>query len=324
MKSPSLAYLLGLPITIANARYTITSKLTSIENIPIPSDSTLGGETPDYLQTKNILTGKILTRGSKITFENKKQILDHNIDNPCYVYFSEDSNVNVEFAYFHDSYPLQVTPQHIFFWPGLGRNNFTTELDTNIELDKSNTAVYCGDLSDVLGEHTIEGERAQSIRLGSFPTSRNSLSHEGHFKLVAPVQPGCTVQLHFPPNHAPAKFRFSDGKGNPSQLNSLIKIERLHEKRSIIMSGFDQISKDLEKLNNREGQANQHQTTILDQNIYFQLDYSSVENITYSYNVIAEVMCHNEEGKEIDQSEMVFEDTSVKGDNLEKMLARLH
>lgn len=285
MKGTSLAYLLGL--NYVSARYSVTSKLTSIENIPItPKED----KTEDI---KNILQGKILTRGNKITFENNNIILERNIDNPCYIYFSEDSEVDVNFAYFYDGYPLQVTPQHIFFWPSLGKSNFTAQLDTNINLDKSNTAVYCGDLSDILGEHAIEAERAESIRLGSFPENKISKEHSGYFKLVKPVQEDCTVQLHFPPNKAPKTFNFQK-----EELNHLIKIEKQHDNRSIIMSGFDKISQ-LEA-------DNQALSILENNNIYFDLEYEKEENIAFSYNVIAEVMCKNPtgEGRDIDMREV--------------------
>lgn len=332
MKSLSpktLAYLLAvspLAVDITQARYAVTSKLTSIENIGQLETSdvaTIGDTGNDHNVTddkkeeqqqspnviKNLLSGKILTRGSKLTFENKQQILEHNIDNPCYIYFSEDSDVDVKFAYFYDSYPLQVTPQHIFFWPGMGKNNFTAELDTNIELDNSNTAVYCGDLSDILGEKAIESERAQSIRLGSFPQSPTATHHQGYFKLVKPVKDGCTVQLHFPPNKAPSKFKFSTEEND--HLNHIISIDKLHNDRSIIMSGFDDISSFEEDRIEKERKQNKNFNELTDtsalenRNIYFDLEYETVENIAPSYHIIAQVMCMNENGHEIDQSEYI-------------------
>jgi hypothetical protein len=37
----------------------------------------------------------------------------------------------------------------------------------------------------------------------------------------------------------------------------------------------------------------------------FDLEYEKEENIAYSYNIIAEVMCKNEEGRDIDMSEVI-------------------
>jgi hypothetical protein len=299
MKGTSLAYLLGLKFGFIEGRYSVTSKLTSIENNIIDNQvKNEGKEDTSIADISNIIEGKILTRGNKITFENKNITLERNIDNPCYIYFSEDSEVNVNFAYFYDSYPLQVTPQHIFFWPSMGKSNFTTKLDTNINLDKSNTAVYCGDLSDILGENAIESERAESIRLGSFPSNKNLKKHKGYFKLVKPVQKDCTVQLHFPPNKIPKKFNFQK-----EELNHLIHIEKLHNNRSFIMSGFDNISQ-FEKEQNKD-HSNDISNILENKNIWFDLEYEKEENIAYSYNIIAEVMCKNEEGRDIDMSEVI-------------------
>lgn len=268
---------------MANARYSLTGKLTSFDNIILDEDTHL---------VKSILNGKILTKGSNIAFENKDTQLEHNLENPCYIYFSEDSGVNVKFAHFNDAYPLQVAPQHVFFWPGVNRSNFTVQLDSNVELSNENTAVYCGDLGDILGEHTIEGERSESIRLGSFPASPFDLKHEGYFKLVKPVHQGCHVELHFPTGHAPSDFTFAN-----DDLNHLIKIEKNHDNRSYIMTGFDEISK-YEQENNIN--------VIENQNVYFNLEYPSFDQIAYSYNVVAQVMCEQEDGKwHLDQAELL-------------------
>jgi hypothetical protein len=291
IKGNALAYLLGVPISIANARYTLTGKLTSFDNIILDEDTHL---------VKSILQGKILSKttnaNTKLAFEsegeNENTQLEHNLDNPCYIYFAEDSGVNVKFAHFHDAYPLQVAPEHIFFWPGINKSNFTVQLDSNVELSQENTAVYCGDLGDILGEHTIEGERSESIRLGSFPASPFDLKHEGYFKLTKPVHKGCHVELHFPLGHAPSDFKFAN-----DDLNHLIKVEKDHNDRSIIMTGFDEISK-FEQENNVK--------VISNQNVYFDLEYSSFDQIAYSYNVVAQVMCEQSDGKwNLDQSELI-------------------
>lgn len=311
MKVYSLACFLAP--TLAKARYSVTSKLTNI-------DHTIN---LDYETTNNILTGKILKSNKKLTFENSQDVLTHNIENPCYIYFSEDSEVHVDFAYFYDGYPLQVTPQHIFFWPSLGQKEFTVNLQTvsskNADseesegsagafLNKSNTAVYCGDLADILGEHPIESERALSIRLGSFPQEKHQLQHEGYFRLVQPVQPDCTVQLHFPPHQAPASFKFVN-----SNLDQVIEIQKLHNNRSIIMSNFDKLSQMAEENGVDE---------IGD--IYFELEYESVDQISYSYNVIAEVMCPSDNARgEIDQSEKEEADSNSQKNTLDFLIQKL-
>lgn len=291
----SLTYLLGLPAALA--RYSLTGKLTSFENIPMDQDSSL---------IKSILHGKILTKGGnpKVQFKNSHEMLEENLENPCYIYFSEDSEVDVKFAYFNNGFPLQVAPQHIFFWPGQNRSNFTVQLDSNRELSDSNTAIYCGDLGDILGEHTIEGQRAESVRLGSFPSSPFELKHEGYFRLTSAVQKGCHVELHFPIGHAPSSFKFKS-----EELNKVIHIERQHSDRSLIMTGFDEISR-FEKENDLK--------VVMDSNIYFDVEYSSFDHIAYSYNIVSQVMCPHGE-HDIDQFELVEEE--VRQERLDKVKA---
>lgn len=288
MKGPkSLAYLLGVPISIASARYSLTGKLTSFDNMILDEEASL---------VKSVVHGKILTKGNqKVAFTSEHDQLEQNLQNPCYIYFAEDANVNVKFAYFHDSFPLQVAPQHIFFWPGQNKSNFTVQLDSNVELSNENTAVYCGDLGDILGDHTIEGDRAESVRLGSFPSSPFDLKHEGSFKLVSPVHKGCHVELHFPVGHAPSDFKFSN-----DDLNHLIKIEKQHNDRSFIMTGFDEIS---------QFEKDSGENLITDQNIYFNLEYASFDHIAYSYNVVSQVMCPQEGSqRDIDQYDLLEEE----------------
>jgi len=295
----SLACLFGLPAALA--RYSLTGKLTSFENLPMNEDSNL---------FKSILNGKILTKGGnpKLQFRSSHDLLEDNLENPCYIYFSEDSEVDVKFAYFNDGFPLQVAPQHIFFWPGQSRSNFTVELDSNKELSDSNTAIYCGDLGDILGEHTIEGQRAESVRLGSFPKSPFDLRHEGYFRLTSPVKSGCHVELHFPIGHAPSSFKFKS-----EELNKVIRIEKQHNDRSLVMTGFDEISR-FEKDNDLN--------VVLDQNIYFDVEYSSFDHIAYSYNIVSQVMCPHGQ-HDIDQFEIVEEEVrqarleQVKGEDLQ-------
>jgi hypothetical protein len=286
MKGNALAYLLGVPISMAHARYSLTGKLTSFDNIILDEDTHL---------VKSILNGKIITKGSNIAFDNQDTQLEHNLENPCYIYFAEDSGVNVKFAHFQDAYPLQVAPQHVFFWPEVNRSNFTVQLDSNVELSNENTAVYCGDLGDILGEHTVEGDRSESVRLGSFPASPFDLKHEGYFKLVKPVHQGCHVELHFPQGHAPSDFSFVN-----DDLNHLIKVEKLHDDRSYIMSGFDEISK----------YEQENDVKVIDnQNVYFNLEYSSFDHIAYSYNVVAQVMCEQLDGKwNLDQIDLIHKE----------------
>lgn len=337
MKGTTLAYLLGAP-AISRARYLILdSKFTSIENVEnfaiedLESESNAlsnlhnghdlsvtsraglaksqiqevdhqNSEDDDdisffELSFKNILSGTITQRGNKLTFASDETEKAENLRNPCYIYFSEDIDINVDFAYFHDGYPLQVTPRHIFFWPGLGQHKFNVELDSNLSLDRSKVSVFCGDLSDILGEHSIEGERAHSIRLGSFPSEKpspaageTSLSHEGYFQLMRPVVNGdCKVQLHFPLNHAPTKFTFLD-----EYLQEFIHTKTDHNGRSYYFEGF--------------GDIEEHRPGFLKSSngvVKFLVEYENVESVAYSYNMVAEVMCKDKNGREVDQFELL-------------------
>lgn len=287
MKSTSLAYFISLSALSFKeyeSRYTINSKviqitsklLTPKDQIQIESDK--GNQEIHEPLYESKIFGEIKQEGNKIRFENENDELEHNIDNPCYLYFSEESNVNVNFVYLHDGFPLQVTPTDIFFWPHTNANNFTINIQSNTELNDSNTAVYCGDLSEILGVNAIEAERAQSIRLGSFPADPLSLSNIGYFILTQSVQPNCQVEIHFPIGHEPMNFSFYDSK-----VEETVSIEINNNGRSYIIHGFDKI-------------------TI--SHVKFITEYSSFDKVAYSYNIIAQVTC-SIHGRQIDQYDYI-------------------
>jgi len=274
----ALAYRIFTSILVFNnymqftiGRYTMTSKLSMIENFE-------SGKTSFY---KSIINGKIFKR-EKNSYSNKNT-------EPCYLYFANDLDISVSFAYFYNSFPLDVAPQNIFFWPEHGKNNFTVELESEYELDYSNVSVYCGDMTDILGENAVEYERAESIKLGSFPKDPTLLNHFGYFNLVTPVLENCKVELHFPEGKFPSKFEFAD-----RILNKKIKTEIKNNKRTLSFSGFDKLDKNVDNVFTKSS------------NVIFNLQYSDVDSIAYSYNIISDVVCEKD-GFEVDQSMIMHE-----------------
>ena len=295
----SLAYcLLGFVVTKETiSRYTISAKIDEIISEPLFTEAeaseALQNNAEQELLYATSINGRILNsnqKSKKLHFENDNDKLEQNIDNPCYLYFSEDIDVNVNFAYFYDGFPLQVTPRHIFFWPDIGSKVFSLDLQSDVELNTSNTALYCGDLSDILGMNAIESERAESIRLGSFPEQpfgpMASLRHSGSFVLTSPVLESCEVEMHFPEGHSPKELKFRE-----KILRDNLEVEIKNEGRSFIFKGFDQLTKD-------------NENDILNRRIEFDLAYKSFDRIAYSYDIVTYVNC-NYHGREMDQYDLM-------------------
>lgn len=294
----SLAYcFLGLSSNnLVQSRYTISAKIEEIISEPLFTEAeaseALQNDAEQELLYATSIHGKILSKGSKIYFENSEDKLENNIDNPCYLYFSEDIDVNVNFAYFYDGFPLQVTPRHIFFWPNIGSKNFSLDLQSDVELDSSNTALYCGDLSDILGMNAIESERAESIRLGSFPEQPfgplASLRHSGNFVLTSPILDTCQVEIHFPEGHAPKSLKFRE-----QIFKDNIEMEIKNSGRSFIFKGFNELT-------NNDDTKKQ----VLNKRVEFDLQYKSFDQIAYSYDIVTYVNC-NYHGRDMDQYDLV-------------------
>ena len=139
---------------------------------------------------------------------------------PCMVW-TNDVHQKFNFAYLYDSFPLQKTDKAIFFWTRGPK--FSLKIESLRELDVSNLKLYCGDISDVLGSATIEDERADKVRISSFPTNKTDLVGQGRFVINKNyiMKQDDMIRLTFPYQSSPKNIYAMHG----------IRISHKNEKR---------------------------------------------------------------------------------------------
>lgn len=193
------------------------------------------------------------------------------------MYFYDDLDINLSFVYLYRAFPLQITNRHIFFWPERSSTNFTVRFDSNQKyFDTSLLSVYCGDLTDILGRNTIEQENAELVKIGSFPADPSEIRHLGYVQLEHDGlnQESCKVKLHFPEGQRPVGLAMHD-----SRLLA----------REVVSGKNKHHTWELTGLEGLQGQTK-------DLNLWFDVEYASIDDIAYSYQVVAEMVeCREEE-----------------------------
>lgn len=208
------------------------------------------------------ITGKFTS--SSNNFENSY------ITNCCYIYFSDETTT--EFVYMHDSFPLQVTPKYIFFWPSQS-TNFKITTKSSSKLNPKNTNLYCGDISEILGTNSIEFDRAKDVQLGSFPQNENLLQHVGYFQLNKVVNKGCKVLIWMKQEYSPKSVEILNHEMN----NVKVEFYKSGGSFALEFGNLDQVF---------------NQTMGISRRIYFLMKYDKIESISYSYKMSAEVVCN--------------------------------
>jgi len=252
--------------TSVSARYSASSKISRISTNPNPS--TLNGN----FQT--IVSGELIPNKNFIHKKDKNNSFPKR-ENPCYMYFYDDLDINLSFVYLNKAFPLQITNRHIFFWPERDSKNFTVRFDSNQKyFDTSLLSVYCGDLTDILGRNTIEQENAELVKIGSFPADPQETRHLGYFQLEHDGlnQESCKVKLHFPKGNRPASIKMREASLNAEEVVD----RKSHHTWEV--TGFENIDFSTKNMN-----------------VWFDVEYGSIDDIAYSYQVVAEMVECREE-----------------------------
>jgi len=285
--------------TSVSARYSASSKISRISTNPNPS--TLNG---NY---QTIVSGELIPNKNYQKFarnaQNAKkssQNSDFSNPKPCYMYFYDDLDINLSFVYLHKAFPLQITNRHIFFWPEKQGTNFTVRFDSNQKyFDTSLLSVYCGDLTDILGRNTIEQENAELVKIGSFPSDPSEIKHLGYVQLAHENlnQESCKVRLHFPQDHRPVSIKMRESSLHAEEVVT----GKAHHTFEI--TGFENIEYSTKNMN-----------------VWFDLEYNSIDDIAYSYQVVAEMVeCRNIEADEVyDEFWWKFVKNAKKSDEIMK------
>lgn len=166
-------------------------------------------------------------------------------ENPISCMLFSKTPVNFKFTYLYDSFPLQVTKDTIFFWTR--GPFFSVKIDTENILKLENLGIYCGDLSDVLGKNTIEGEEAERVRISSFPSDSRDLMTEGKFVISDgyEIRQNDIIRLTFPYHTKPERVFSSETVQIRSSRNMRVwefrNFEGLKEVRFSVLYAQDHI-----------------------------------------------------------------------------------
>lgn len=265
--------------TSVSARYSASSKISRISTNPNPS--TLNGDfqtivSGELIPNKNFLIKKKKEHKNPAKNGHENSELDIFQDTPCYMYFYDDLDINLSFVYLHKAFPLQITNRHIFFWPEKESTNFTVRFDSNQKyFDTSLLSVYCGDLTDILGRNTIEQENAELVKIGSFPSEPSQVKHLGYVQLEHDGlnQASCKIKLHFPQAQRPVSIKMREGSLNAEEV---VNGKSHHTWEITGLENIDYSTKNA--------------------NVWFDVEYGSIDDVAFSYQVVAEMVeCREDE-----------------------------
>jgi hypothetical protein len=151
---------------------------------------------------------------------------------------------------------------------------------TLISAPKSNilkkNPLYCGDLTDILGRNTIEQENAELVKIGSFPSDPTQVKHLGYVQLEHEGlnQASCKIKLHFPQAQRPVSIKMRE--------SASLSIEE-------VVTGKSHHTWEITGLENIENSTK-------NANVWFDVEYGSIDDVAFSYQVVAEMVeCREEE-----------------------------